>query len=212
MAGSRSLADALIAQADKALRTLAGAAVAARDNPAADLPDGEMSPSERAHAAGLMRVNHTGEVCAQALYEGQALTAGDVRTRAALLTAASEESDHLAWCADRLAELGSGPSVLNPAFYALSYALGALTGVLGDRVSLGFVEATEDQVCKHLESHLQSLPAGDVRSRQIVRAMHEDEARHGAEALGAGGTEFPEPIKRAMTLASRVMTEATYRV
>ncbi len=206
------MADVLVAQLDKALRTLTGAAVSAREYPAADLPEAEMTSGEREHAAGLMRVNHTGEICAQALYEGQALTASDARTRAALLAAASEESDHLAWCADRLAELGSRPSVLNPAFYALSYALGALTGVLGDRVSLGFVEATEDQVCKHLASHLQSLPAGDSRSRQIVRAMREDEARHGAEALRAGGAEFPEPVKQAMTLASRLMTETTYRV
>jgi ubiquinone biosynthesis monooxygenase Coq7 len=206
------LADALVAQVDKALRTLTGAAASVRENPAADVPEGEMSPGEREHAAGLMRVNHTGEICAQALYEGQALTASDPRTRTALLAAASEESDHLAWCAGRLAELGSSPSVLNPAFYALSYALGAVTGVLGDKVSLGFVEATEDPVCRHLESHLQSLPAGDSRSRQIVRAMREDEARHGAEALGAGGAEFPQPVKRAMSLASRLMTETTYRV
>ncbi len=212
MAGPGSLADALVAQVDKALRTLTGAAASVRENPAADVPEGEMSPGEREHAAGLMRVNHTGEICAQALYEGQALTASDPRTRTALLAAASEESDHLAWCAGRLAELGSSPSVLNPAFYALSYALGAVTGVLGDKVSLGFVEATEDQVCRHLESHLQSLPAGDSRSRQIVRAMREDEARHGAEALGAGGAEFPRPVKRAMSLASRLMTETTYRV
>jgi ubiquinone biosynthesis monooxygenase Coq7 len=206
------MADSLVAQVDKALRTLTGAGAPARENPAAQVAEGEMSPGEREHAAGLMRVNHTGEICAQALYEGQALTASDARTRTTLLAAASEESDHLAWCADRLTELGSSPSVLNPAFYALSYALGAVTGVLGDKVSLGFVEATEDQVCKHLEAHLQSLPPGDSRSRQIVSAMREDEARHGAEALRAGGREFPEPVKRAMTFASRLMTETTYRV
>src|SRR5690606_10057919 len=145
------------------------------------------------HAAGLMRVNHTGEICAQALYQGQALTARDPAVRGALLEAAAEEADHLAWCEERLAELRSGPSLLNPAFYALSYAMGAVTGLLGDKVSLGFVEATEDQVCRHLEGHLQTLPAEDARSREIVTRMREDEARHGSEALARGGVEFPRP-------------------
>lgn len=158
-----------------------------------------------------MRVNHTGEVCAQALYEGQALVAREGRVRTALLRAAREEGDHLAWCNERLDELDSRPSRLNPAWYAVSYALGAATGLMGDRISLGFVAATEDQVCRHLESHLERLPPGDVRSRQIVAQMHSDEARHGTEALGAGGTEFPAPLKKAMTLVSRVMTETAYR-
>ena len=133
--------------------------------------------SEQKHAAGLMRVNHTGEICAQALYEGQALTASDPKTRDALKSAASEETDHLAWCEERLDELNSRPSVLNPAFYALSYAMGALTGLMGDRISLGFVEATEDQVCKHLANHLETLPEADDRSREIVKKMHDDESR-----------------------------------
>jgi ubiquinone biosynthesis monooxygenase Coq7 len=207
-----SVADVLISQLDQALRTLAGSPVARRENPAGSLADAQLSPAEQQHAAGLMRVNHTGEVCAQALYEGQALTAQDAQTRDALQAAASEETDHLAWCEERLDELGSRTSVLNPAFYALSYAMGTVTGLLGDKVSLGFVEATEDQVCRHLENHLDTLPATDARSREIVKTMHEDEARHGANALSAGGAAFPEPLKRAMALASKLMTETTYRV
>jgi len=207
-----SVADVLISQLDQALRTLAGSPVARRENPAGSLADAQLSPAEQQHAAGLMRVNHTGEICAQALYEGQALTAQDAQTRETLQAAAGEETDHLAWCEERLDELGSRTSLLNPAFYALSYAMGAVTGLLGDKVSLGFVEATEDQVCRHLENHLETLPAADARSREIVKTMHEDEARHGANALNAGGAAFPEPLKRAMTLASKLMTETTYRL
>ena len=207
-----ALIDELILGVDGALRTLAGAAVAARVNPAAQTDDVPLDPAERQHSAGLMRVNHTGEICAQALYEGQALTARDARTRAALRIAAREETDHLAWCEERLDELDSRPSVLNPLFYAASYMLGAATGLMGDRVSLGFVEATEAQVCRHLESHLESLPPQDERSRRIVTQMHSDEARHGAAALEAGGVEFPQPVKEAMSLASRLMTESTYRI
>jgi len=207
-----ALIDELILGVDGALRTLAGAAVAARVNPAAQTDDVPLDPAERQHSAGMMRVNHTGEICAQALYEGQALTARDARTRAALRIAAREETDHLAWCEERLDELDSRPSVLNPLFYAASYMLGAATGLMGDRVSLGFVEATEAQVCRHLESHLESLPPQDERSRRIVTQMHSDEARHGAAALEAGGVEFPQPVKEAMSLASRLMTESTYRI
>ena len=207
-----SLMDTLIGQVDRALRTLSGQQGASRENPAAALAEAPLSEAEGSHAAGLMRVNHTGEICAQALYEGQALTARDPGTRAALLAAAREEADHLAWCEERLGELGSRPSVLNPAFYALSYALGAATGLLGDKVSLGFVEATEDQVCEHIEAHLAELPAEDARSREILQHMRADEARHGADALARGGVEFPAPVKQVMRLASRVMTETTYRV
>ena len=142
-----------------------------------------MNDAERAHAAGLMRVNHTGEVCAQALYEGQALTARDAAVRERLLSAAGEEADHLAWCAERLDELGSAPSVLNPVFYGASYAMGAVTGLIGDKVSLGFVEATEHQVCEHLERHLDALPDQDAKSRAIVERMHEEEARHGESGV-----------------------------
>ena len=207
-----ALIDDLILGVDGALHTLAGAVHANRANPAAHTEDAHLGPDERRHSAGLMRVNHTGEICAQALYEGQALTARDARTREALKTAAREETDHLVWCEERLQELDSRPSVLNPLFYAASYALGAATGLMGDRVSLGFVEATEDQVCRHLESHLESLPEQDERSRRIVAQMHDDEARHGAAALEAGGVEFPAPVKEAMSLASRLMTDTTYRI
>jgi len=205
-----SVADLFIGQVDRALRTLSGTAPARRDNPARS-PAAALAPEQRRHAAGLMRVNHSGEVCAQALYEGQALTARDPATREALQHAAQEEIDHLAWCSERLAELDSRPSRLNPLFYGLSYAMGAATGLLGDRVSLGFVEATEDQVCRHLESHLERLPPEDARSREIIERMHSDEAEHGAAALERGGSPFPEPIRQAMTVLSRVMTETTYR-
>ena len=204
--------DEVIRRFDQALKTLSGSRVAERQSPAAQVHEEPMNDTERAHAAGLMRVNHSGEVCAQALYEGQALTARDREVRSRLLRAAGEEADHLAWCAERLGELGGGPSVLNPLFYAASYAMGAVTGLIGDRVSLGFVEATEDQVCEHLERHLDALPAQDAKSRAIVERMHEEEARHGSDALELGGTEFPAPVKQAMTLASRVMTETTYRI
>jgi 3-demethoxyubiquinol 3-hydroxylase len=206
-----ALIDNIIGQVDGALRTLAGLDSAKRTSPAAASADAQLGETERTHAAGLMRVNHAGEVCAQALYEGQALVARDEKTREALLTAAREETDHLVWCNERLQELDSEPSRLNPLFYAASYLMGAATGLMGDKVSLGFVEATEDQVCKHLEDHLKALPADDIRSRRIVEQMHADEARHGAQAMAAGGVEFPAPIKGLMTLVSRVMTETTYR-
>ena len=205
-----ALIDDIIQQVDGALRTLAGSHGAQRLNPATDIPEALLNADEQKHAAGLMRVNHSGEICAQALYKGQALSAKDTVTRASLLAAAQEETDHLAWCEERLDELDSKPSVLNPMFYAASYAMGAVTGLLGDKVSLGFVEATEDQVCRHLESHLDSLPDEDLKSRRIVQQMHEDEARHGANALQAGGTVFPTSLKIAMTLISRVMTKTTY--
>ena len=204
--------DDFIQRFDRALRTLTGNGAAERENPASAVEDAPLDDGERKHAAGLMRVNHTGEVCAQALYEGQALTARDGAVRERLLNAAGEEADHLAWCAERLDELGSAPSVLNPLFYAASYAMGAVTGLIGDRVSLGFVEATEDQVCEHLERHLDALPEQDAKSRAIVERMHEEEARHGSDALEMGGEEFPQPVKQAMTLLSRVMTETTYRI
>ncbi len=207
-----SLVDEFIGRVDQALKTLTGEHAAVREYPAKDMVDSTLNEHETRHAAGLMRVNHAGEICAQALYEGQALTARKDEVKKSLKRAADEESDHLAWCAQRLDELGSKPSVLNPLFYAASYVMGAVTGLLGDKVSLGFVEATEDQVCQHLESHLDSLPESDERSREIVRRMHEDEARHGADALQSGGKEFSEPIKRTMTLISKVMTETTYRV
>lgn len=204
--------DAAICRFDRALKTLAGGREAKRDNPAGELADAPLNKAEQNHAAGLMRVNHTGEICAQALYEGQSLTARDPALRARLLKAAEEEADHLAWCAQRLKELDSHPSLLNPLFFGASYALGTLTGLAGDRFSLGFVEATEDQVCEHLQRHLDALPEADQRSRAILAQMREEEARHGAQASQMGGASFPEPVRQAMTLLSRLMTETSYRI
>ncbi|MEM8767904.1 MAG: 2-polyprenyl-3-methyl-6-methoxy-1,4-benzoquinone monooxygenase [Pseudomonadota bacterium] len=206
-----ALIDDVVLGLDRALRTLATTPGAGRSNPAGGVDEAALSEAERGHAAGLMRVNHTGEICAQGLYEGQALAARDPGTRETLLAAAQEETDHLAWCQERLDELDAKPSVLNPLFYTASYAMGVVTGLLGDRVSLGFVEATEDQVCRHLEAHMESLPDQDAKSRAIIEQMHADEARHGAEAMARGGAEFPRPVKDLMTAVSRVMTETTYR-
>ena len=204
--------DAAICRFDRALKTLAGGREAKRGNPAGELADAPLNKAEQNHAAGLMRVNHTGEICAQALYEGQSLAARDPALRARLLKAAEEEADHLAWCAQRLKELDSHSSLLNPLFFGASYALGALTGLAGDRFSLGFVEATEDQVCEHLQRHLDALPEADQRSRAILAQMREEEARHGAQASQMGGASFPEPVRQAMTLLSRLMTETSYRI
>jgi len=201
--------DRLIAQFDRALRAIAGVANASRSSPAASVPDA-VKESERAHAAALMRVNHVGEICAQALYQGQALTARDQETRRALEHAAREEQDHLAWCAERIRELGGRPSLLNPLWYAGSFAIGAIAGVAGDRWSLGFLAETERQVEEHLGGHLEQL--NDARTRAVVAAMQEDEARHRASALELGAEELPEPVKRAMRIASKVMTTVAYRV
>ncbi len=212
------LIDHAILQADQLLRSLSGVGpTARRPSPAQALPpaastDAELTPEERRHAAGLMRVNHTGEICAQALYQGQALTARDPAVRRTLTHAAREEEDHLAWCAERLAELKADPSRLNPVFYGLSYGMGVLAGMAGDRVSLGFIHATEDQVVAHLDRHRESLPERDLRSRAIVERMREDESRHGEEALEAGGQTFPEPVRRLMTAVSRLMTATAYRI
>lgn len=205
--------DRLICHADNALHTLVpGVAKAERQNPAQHATHNEFSAEERRHAAGLMRINHTGEVCAQALYQGQALTARLPDVREAMDDAAIEEIDHLVWCEERLRELDSRPSLLNPLFYGLSYSIGALAGIAGDKWSLGFVAATEDQVCKHLDEHMHSLPAQDQRSREILQQMLIDERKHATVALEAGGVKFPEPVKQAMSLLSKVMTGSTYRV
>jgi len=208
----RGVVDGLILGADRLLRTLMGSHTAERPSPGEGMPEAHLDEAARQHAAGLMRVNHAGEVCAQALYEGQALVARDAAVKQDLLRAAQEEEDHLAWCSERLQELGSRPSALNPVWYGLSFAIGTATGLLGDRVSLGFVAATEEQVCKHLERHLESLPADDERSRAVMHQMYADEARHGTHALESGGTDFPRPVKALMTLVSRVMTESSYRI
>ena len=208
-----SLLDRLITEADTVLRTVTSRGhSAARPSPAAGHSDTELSDSERRHVAGLMRVNHTGEVCAQALYQGQALTAKLPTVRDEMQQAAEEEVDHLVWCEQRLRELDSQPSILNPAWYGLSFALGAVAGAIGDKVSLGFVAATEERVCKHLQDHLKSLPEDDRKSRLILQQMLEDEQRHGDNALAAGGTDFPRPVKDAMTAVSRVMTGSSYKI
>lgn len=171
-----------------------------------------LDADERRHVAGLMRVNHTGEVCAQALYQGQALTARLDGVRDAMTQAAEEEVDHLAWCAERVHEMGERTSVLNPLFYLLSFGIGAVAGAIGDRWSLGFVAATEDQVCRHLQEHLERLPSNDERSRAILQQMLEDEARHATRAREHGASEFAPQVREAMTLLSRVMTATTYRI
>lgn len=203
-----------IAQFDNFLKTVVpNSAKASQANPADQAPhDLDMSDESRKHAAGLMRINHTGEVCAQALYNGQALSAKTSEARAYLKHAAQEETDHLVWCEERIKELNGRPSLLNPAFYTASFAIGAATGLIGDKVSLGFVAATEDQVGKHLEEHMVTLPEEDQRSRAILAQMIEDEARHGSEALARGGQPFPKPVKQVMTLMSKVMTASTYRL
>ena len=206
-----TLLDRLIVEADSIVRTLAGkGATAKRESPAKHHEEALLSERERRHIAGLMRVNHTGEVCAQALYQGQALMARSEDTRQKLLSAAQEEADHLAWCESRLQELDAEPSRLNPLFYAASFALGAATALAGDKVSLGFVHATEERVATHLRDHLKALPGEDRKSQLILQQMLADEERHGEEALEHGGEEFPRPVKDVMTLASQVMTRTTY--
>lgn len=208
-----SAADRAVLQLDQIISTLRpGNRRPTRPSPAHEASEAELSERQRRHSAGLMRVNHTGEVCAQALYQGQALTARLDEVRLNMEEAANEERDHLAWCEQRLDELGSRPSLLNPLFYGASLSLGAVAGAIGDKWSLGFVAATEDQVCRHLESHLQTLPATDARSRAVVDAMLRDEARHATQALAAGGENLPNWLKRIMRRASRVMTKSTYRI
>lgn len=208
-----SLADRLILQLDQAMRTLVpGASTAERPSPATGVDEAELTDSERKLAAGLMRVNHTGEVCAQALYQGQALTAKLPDIRESMEHAAREEVDHLAWCENRLKELDSRPSLLNPAFYAMSFGVGATAGLVGDRWSLGFVGETERQVCEHLEDHLQRLPKGDHRSRVVLTQMVVDEKKHGDSAMAAGGAELPLPVRTGMKLMASVMKTLTRRI
>jgi ubiquinone biosynthesis monooxygenase Coq7 len=200
------LLDQLIVAADEALRTLSGSGSAARSSPAKDLPESER-PGE---AARLMRVNHTGEVCAQALYSGQSVFARDARVRDALRTAAAEERDHLAWCRKRLDELDSRPSLLDPLWYAGSFGLGLVSGAAGDRWSLGFLAETEAQVERHLEGHIERLVDDDAKSRAVLEQMRADENRHGAIGRSLGGEELPFPVKLAMRMASKVMTRTAY--
>ncbi|PCJ16020.1 MAG: demethoxyubiquinone hydroxylase family protein [Gammaproteobacteria bacterium] len=208
-----SLTDRLIGQVDSAMRTLTtGASKAGRSSPSAKVQEGIRTEEEAKHSAGLMRINHTGEVCAQALYQGQALTAKLADTREAMEHAAQEEVDHLAWCEQRLIELESHPSHLSPLFYGISFAIGAAAGIAGDKWSLGFVAETEHQVCDHLERHLEQLPENDQKSRAILYKMSEDEAQHAATAIEAGAHPLPTPIRRMMTLTSKLMTATTYRL
>ena len=204
-----SLLDSVLIAADEALRTLSGAATAARPSPAAEHP---ASSGNASHSAGLMRVNHTGEICAQALYSGQALFARDARVREALRGAAAEERDHLSWCRDRLRELESRPSLLDPLWYAGSFALGMVSGAAGDRWSMGFLAETEAQVERHLAGHLERLPPDDARSRAVVAQMQSDEQRHGAIGRALGAADLPLPVRLAMRAASRVMTRTAYWV
>ena len=207
-----SLLDGWLVEAQRGLDTVFGNPPAHRANPAGDTPDVVLEPGEQRHAAGLMRINHVGEVCAQGLYFGQAAVARDGATRAHLLDAAQEETDHLAWCADRLRELDSRPSVFNPLWYAGSYALGALAGLRGDGWSLGFVVETERQVEAHLDEHLETLPPADLRSREILTVMKADEARHADHAQQAGARTLPAPIPTLMAGASKLMKAVAYRL
>ncbi len=206
--------DGWVAIADDVLKAVAGGSgPATRVSPAQHLNTSDsLSASEQKHVAGLMRVNHCGEVCAQALYKGQALTAKSDAVRDAMKQAASEEEDHLHWCEQRLAELDSQPSYLNPLWYGLSFSVGALAGAVSDKLSLGFVAATEQQVCKHLKDHFEQIPEQDEKSRAILEQMIIDEDRHAQQALREGGTPFPGAVKQGMTLLSRFMTESSYRI
>lgn len=203
--------DRFLDQGQRALETVFGNPPAARPNPAAGEPDVVLEDDERRHAAGLMRINHVGEVCAQALYLGQAAVARSEDTREHLLHAAQEETDHLAWCAERLRELDSRPSLFNPIWYAGSYAIGTAAGLRGDGWNLGFVVETERQVEAHIDEHLDDLPAADTRSRAILEVMKADEARHADNAEAAGARVLPFPIPTVMAAASKVMKAVAYR-
>lgn len=209
-----NMIDRFIVQADRALRTLASSSdlTAERPSPAQVVDHYPMTDEEQRHAAALMRVNHSGEVCAQALYQGQSLTAKLPSVRKEMEHAAEEEIDHLVWCQQRIDELGGHTSYLNPVWYGLSFMIGAGAGLLSDRISLGFVAATEQQVCKHLQDHLQQLPEQDIKSRAVVEQMLEDEARHATAALNAGGYRFPAPVRGIMTLVSKAMTATSYKL
>ncbi|KPF50264.1 2-octaprenyl-3-methyl-6-methoxy-1,4-benzoquinol hydroxylase [beta proteobacterium AAP121] len=204
--------DRFLSSIDHALRTLSGAVHAARPVPSQAPLGAEMADQDRRLAGALMRVNHVGEVCAQALYQAQALTARTPALRQQMTEAAREETDHLAWTQQRLQELGDRPSLLNPLWYAGAFGIGLLAGRLGDAVSLGFVVETERQVEQHLAGHLDRLPASDERSRAIVAAMKDDEARHADDALAAGALPLPAPVRWLMQGAARVMTSTAHHV
>lgn len=205
-----NLIDRFIAEFDQGLRTVLAEAQTLRPFPDRDKSESQLSDSEKRRAAALMRINHSGEVCAQALYNGQALTARNPATEAALREASQEETEHLAWCEKRIKELGSHKSFLNPMFYAGSFALGAFAGALGDKWNLGFLAETENQVGKHIEGHLKRLPEQDEKSRAILEQMKIDEAKHATTAITHGGAQLPLPVKLAMQLSSKIMTKTTY--
>jgi ubiquinone biosynthesis monooxygenase Coq7 len=202
--------DALITEFDTGLRTLLAKPHSVRAHPDANIAETDLSEAQKKQAGALMRVNHTGEVCAQALYSGQSLTAKSAETTAALKQAAHEETEHLAWCESRITQLGSHTSLLNPLFYLGSFSLGVLAGAVGDKWSLGFVEETEKQVGAHLTSHLEKLPQADQKTRKIIEQMQEDEARHANEAKQHGAAELPAPVKFLMKKVSKLMTSSSY--
>ena len=204
--------DEIVIGFDRALRTLSGHATSSRRTPGANIAEVELAPDERRHAAGLMRVNHTGEICAQALYAAQALTARDPAIRKQFAQAAREEEEHLAWTRQRLAELSDRVSLLNPLWYGGAFAIGILAGKASDQVNLGFVVETERQVEDHLTNHMEQLPPADARSRAIVEQMRDDEVRHGAMAEAAGAAPLPFPVRRLMRAAADVMRAVAYRV
>jgi ubiquinone biosynthesis monooxygenase Coq7 len=203
--------DQFIGEFDTVLRTLAAPAGSTRPHPDRELAEADLSDAEKTHAAGLMRVNHCGEVCAQALYQGQALTAREPAARDALKHAAAEEVEHLAWTRQRLDELGSHRSVFNPLWYAGSLAMGMTAGLIGDKWNLGFLAETERQVTAHLQSHLSELPEQDAKSRAIVTQMVQDEMNHAEQAVALGAADLPLPVAKLMTLTSKVMTNLSYR-
>lgn len=210
--GTGGIREGIIREVDQALRTLTGVRGSMAPGPVADRDDTSLTDSDRELSGRLMRINHCGEVCAQALYRGQALSSKSTATRAIMEKAAEEETAHLNWCESRLAELDTRTSRLNPAFYALSFAGGVASGLLGDRFNLGFVAATEEQVVTHLDEHLEKLPDADTRSREILSTMKEQEDEHRTSALRHGGADFPRPVKKLMTGLSKVMTRTTYWV
>jgi ubiquinone biosynthesis monooxygenase Coq7 len=203
--------DRIISEFDTSLRTLLAKPHSQRPHPDESVAEANLTDTEKQHARALMRINHTGEVCAQALYSGQALTARDMATSKTMQQAAREETEHLAWCETRIHELGGRTSVLNPLFYAGSFAIGAVAGALGDKWSLGFLEETEHQVAAHLTGHLSQLPEADEKSRKIVEQMRADEAKHANDAKLLGAAHLPAPVKFCMKQMSKIMTITTYR-
>jgi 3-demethoxyubiquinol 3-hydroxylase len=202
--------DTLITEFDTGLRTLLAKPHSTRTHPDANIAEGDLTVAEKKQAGALMRVNHTGEVCAQALYSGQSLSSKSAETTAALKQAAHEETEHLAWCESRITQLGSRTSLLNPLFYLGSFSLGAIAGAVGDKWSLGFVEETEKQVGAHLASHLEKLPLADQKTRKIIEQMQLDEAKHAHEANQHGAAELPPPVKFLMKQVSKLMTSSSY--